>query len=69
MKLSPVGKVEMKLSVQWNPECSNEKDEEIIWTLSSFLISHERYPVGGTAVNIDSLPYCVLYYSWMDLIS
>ena len=53
----------MKLSVHWYPESSNKEDEEIVWTLSSFLICHEWYFVGGTAVNIDSFPDCVLHNS------
>ena len=53
----------MKLSVHWYPESSNKEDEEIVWTLSSFLIFHEWYFVGGTAVNIDSFPDCVLHNS------
>ena len=67
MKLTPVSKVEMEFSVQWHPESSNEEDEEVVWTLSSFLICHEWNLASGTAVNIDGLPYCVLYNSWLDL--
>ena len=56
-EILPVCEIEMKLSVEGNPECGQTEDDEVPWTEGRLLVRHEGDPLGGAAVDVERLPH------------
>ena len=59
-EMLPVCEIEMKLSVEGNPECGQTEDDEVPGTEGRLLVRHEGDPLGGAAVDVERLPDCEL---------